>query len=717
MAVRGINPLEKHVEKIFLALAAAGLTGVVAWQVAGGTGTIEVNKEQVQADQAYTKLESKAKVLQSQMREASPSTPESLKHAPDLRAEFSKRLTGDVAPSKQLAYQPKGVGFGPVKTGTVAAIDQYFLPPVLPPAVKPIAHPFMSTVHENDVTAYPELAKHMPAKAPYDKAAVSVETSIDPKAIRAALEADPDGSGPAQALLRNWWAGTEIVAVELVRQELKPDGTWGGEIATATLPGRRNFVAELNDPNIDTLRLGQITFDASTAIEEIARPEWYHRAELGGFVVGEEWRSPGQIAKEGSKGANGPLQDAQDDLKTANRELANLDTLIAKVRNGPAPKPPAGGAGAGGGGGGKRPGGSGGGGGIGGNPGGGAGTGQPKDPKAEQLKTLEKRREQVLKRIADLEKKIADLGGKAEDTAPKAGVKDADLGGLLAQTDPITVWHHDIEAVRGATYRYQVRVKLNNPLFNRGGQLKAEHVADAKSPTISVPCADWSDPVRVDDEVYCFITGANDGRGAATATGMGSAQVTLLYFTWGYWRGANISLEPGDGMIARWTVPDETKIAGAPAANAPQPPAVPGQGGGKRPGGAAAGGGGAPIAPAAPAAPALAALPTKEVTKERDAFLLDVIANPVSRSAGGGGPKLSFLALIRDIDKSIIARDPEVEKASVLYSRLEASVRAGREQLKGQGTAAPAGGNNPPGMPPGGPALPLNPGGRGAGGV
>ncbi|MFT3686492.1 MAG: hypothetical protein QM783_16500 [Phycisphaerales bacterium] len=195
MAVRGINPLEKHVEKIFLALAAAGLTGVVAWQVAGGSGTVKVNGADVQADQAYASLESKAKTLQTQMRDPNPPLSDKLKGLVDPREAFKKNLAANVAPSKQLDYQPNGpkIAVGGINSPT----DGNYAVPNLPASIKPIAHAFMSTVSEAEIAAYPELAKYMPAKAPMDKAAVSVQTTIDPKAIRACARAGPRRRGSA----------------------------------------------------------------------------------------------------------------------------------------------------------------------------------------------------------------------------------------------------------------------------------------------------------------------------------------------------------------------------------------------------------------------------------------------------------------------------------------------------------------------------------------
>lgn len=713
MAVRGINPLEKHIEKIFLALAAAGLTGVVAWQVAGGSGTVKVGAEEVPADQAYTKLESKARQLQAQMREPNPPLPEKLKNLTDPGAAFKKKLVDPVAPKKELAWSPPG---WKLEGGTgITDPTGNYVPPNLPAIAKPIAHAFMSTVHEGDVTAIAELAKYMPAKAPFDKAAVSVQTTIDPKAIRAALEVDPDGPGPQQALLRAWWAPTEVVAVELVRQEMKPDGTWGGETATPVLPGRTNFVQALADPGMNGGALSQINFDAGTAMEDVLRPQWYRRAELGSFVVGDEWVPPDQVAKQGG-GGNAQLDRLNRELAGVNDEIKRIGRALENLNQQPAPKAPIGGGG--GGGGGKRPGGAGGGG------GGGGGTPGPRvDPREEQKKQLEKRLEDAKRRKADLEKQIQAEGGNAAATGggDKPVTRDNDLSMLLSSTSPITVWHHDIDATRGATYHYQIRIKLSNPLYNKSSSLPADKAAIAQSPTLTVPCADWSDPVHVDDEVYCFITSANPAANIQGGTGLGTAQANLMYFTWGYWRSDVVTLEPGDGMVAHWKVPDESKIVNAPAAPPPGAPA-PGPGAGRRPGAAAPGGGAVAPAPNAPppgAAPAFAgvALPTKDITKERDAFLLDVVANPVTRrNPGNNSVVISFMALIRDTDQSIIARDPEAERTSDLYTRLEESVGKGKEQLKGNGQpAGPAvpGGGQPPVPPLPGNAVPppaINPG-------
>ncbi len=687
MAVRGINPFEKHVEKIFLALAAAGLTGVVAWQFAGTSNTVEVNRDQVPADQAYEKILSTAKQLNAKMREPNPGTPEQLKHPTDPLAEFKNRMAVSVAPNASLAYAPVGlVGLGS-KQVTGPSSDQVYLPPKLPAGTKPIAHAFMSTVHEQDVASIEKLAQYMPSSGPYDKAAVTVETTIDPKAIRAALEQDPDGPGPALPLLRAWWANTEVVEVEMVRQELKADGTWGNEVATPLLPGRRNFHDTLRDPKIDSQTLAQVVFDASTGMEELLRPEWYRRAELGGNVVGEEWKSPAEVLKSGQAGdaAGGPLGDWQRRLKGLRDSLAGKERALQNANKQPAPPAPSGG----GGGGLRGPKGAGGGGG---GAGGGGASNQPTS-RDRLIKDLERQIDLVKKQIAEVEAKISELGGKSDASAPKGPVvRDNDLSVLLSSTEPVAVWHHDVQAVRGATYRYELRVKVNNPLFNRAGQLQADQVAAAQSPTIVIPSGGWTDPVHVDDEVYSFITNASQPpAGLGGGSGLGNAQATLFYYTWGYWRSANVSLEPGDGMVAVWKIPDESKInaGGAAQPAAAPPPVAPGGGGKNRPAGA--GGAPAPLGGgAAPAAPTNAPLPTKEISKERDAYLLDVVANPLSRG------KYS-LALIRDVDKTIVAKDPEEQKASETYRRLMESAALGHQQLMGAGAPAPA---NAPGQGP-----------------
>ncbi|MBY0307471.1 MAG: hypothetical protein K2Q09_01895, partial [Phycisphaerales bacterium] len=531
MAVRGINPLEKHVEKVFLALAAAGLTGVVAWQVAGGSGLVKVNTEEVPADQAYAKLEEKSKALHVRMRDPNVTVNEKLQKLPDPRGTFVQHLTGKVAPSSQLAFAGTGIKL------EIGADEQgrggMYLPPNLPASVKPIAHAFMSTVHESEAASITDLAKYLPAKAPFDKAAVSVETTIDPKAVRAALEADPDGPGPMKALLRNWWANTEVVAVELVRQQRQPDGSWGGEVATPALPGRADFTQALANPAMNSASLNEIIAGATASAEDVLRPQWYRRAELNGLYAGDAWLRPRDAGKQSGRGDAAPVTRDQRELQGVNDEITRLERLIENHKKGPANPPPP----AGGGGGGRRPGGVGGGdGGL--SPGGGGA--QRPDPKEEQLKQLERRLEDAKKRKAELEKRLGIGGATAPRNNaagdPRSAAPEGEPSALLTSTDPITVWHHDIDAARGATYRYQLRVKISNPLYNKPSVLPADKADAAKSPTLTIPCADWSDPVHVDDEVYCFITSAGGGANQPGGTGLGTAQASLFYFTWGYWR-------------------------------------------------------------------------------------------------------------------------------------------------------------------------------------
>ncbi|MFT3686490.1 MAG: hypothetical protein QM783_16490 [Phycisphaerales bacterium] len=75
--------------------------------------------------------------------------------------------------------------------------------------------------------------------------------------------------------------------------------------------------------------------------------------------------------------------------------------------------------------------------------------------------------------------------------------------------------------------------------------------------------------------------------------------------------------------------------------------------------------------------------------------------------------------MIRDVDKSIVARDPDDDKNSPLFASLMESVSKGHDQLAGHGVSAQPGGNvpNQPPVPPNAPLPPpgqMNPG-RGGG--
>lgn len=94
---------------------------------------------------------------------------------------------------------------------------------------------------------------------------------------------------------------------------------------------------------------------------------------------------------------------------------------------------------------------------------------------------------------------------------------DADGKGAMQEDDQkIDVWAHDLTVVPGKTYRYRLRVRMLNPLFQRDGLApEQKEVMWGLLGNDSDP-SPWSEPVVIEPRVRFFVIAASDQSGQAT---------------------------------------------------------------------------------------------------------------------------------------------------------------------------------------------------------
>src|SRR4029078_257798 len=90
----------------------------------------------------------------------------------------------------------------------------------------------------------------------------------------------------------------------------------------------------------------------------------------------------------------------------------------------------------------------------------------------------------------------------------------------LLENPDVQVWVHDLNVEPGKVYRYRVKLAVSNPFFGRGSALLPDQQDLAKNALLYGQPSEWSEPVRVLDDQYYFITSAAeaDATGAARAT-------------------------------------------------------------------------------------------------------------------------------------------------------------------------------------------------------
>jgi hypothetical protein len=637
MKLKGINPVEQHVEKVVVVLVVVVLLAVIAQQFLTSPNEVKVGNVTVPPARAFEPVKQAAATLKAQLETPNPTLPEGLPEGmgaagKDMKAEFDKLVKGGIAPRPRIGSLGPAVALGAT---SVQVTDALFAEVVLPQPAPAVAASFWSTISVDETTAHPELAALLPKEQPFDHPFVSIESSIDIKAFVDSLLTDPDGGGPLEAMPQGWWReGIEAVVVDIEREQMKSDGSWDKGVVLPAMLGRQLFVIGWNESVKTTGDMQTQLANARQQASEILRPSFYKT--LGT----QEWVPPSAAISRAKAGFDpgvlaakqAELEKVRADLKTRRDELDKLPKEEPKKPEAPKPSNPPG----------TRP------------PAPPAPAPRPEAPapivnNAErnrlnnQIRTLENRERLLSEEVAKLNPQ------GALDPAAPAGAAPV-VASLLSQ-DAVTFWVHDATAQPGERYRYRLRVGVNNPLFGRGVLLKEEQRKFADSSIIKSPWSEWSNTVDVDRAEYFFVTSATPDNDLGAAR----ASVELYKFYFGHYRKQTAGMNIGDPLSGNINLPKN--LAGAPDAAAVPDPA-------------------APAAPGDPAQPAVAAAPAPFVAPDNIRVTLDgVILLDISPVPNAGGTP-TFVAILRDINGNVIVRSPEKDRESALYKRVDASAKS-----------------------------------------
>lgn len=705
MKVKGINWFEKNVEKLVLGLAALMLLAAAMSQVVLRPNHVKIGREATlrPPQEAWDPVEREAEALNKRLEDPSPTLPQ---HQPiELGAGFSDGIKKSVAPAR-----PTAIALGhrtPYTggTGTAVKADAIYATFTVPAPTDPIAVGFRNTIDPREHARNRELQPLLPEAQPFDKAAVTIGAVFNGAAVRELLSQDPDGDGPIQPIPTPWFKDASdndlltILAVQVEREVVTPaegsKASPGDKTMFHGMPGRPDpftewYVSKDGMTRIKSNADAQQAIDVfQTSADEIVRPRYYPT------IAGPVWSEPSELAirlDSGEDESKVTTANLKAQLALLDKKLQDINNLIAAA-TGSAPPPPTGrrGEGASPSGGGKS--------GAGPTQSPGGRDARPSDPAtggrgnraalAQNKKSLETQRERVLKKLADAGEKVDAVPGT---TTPDAPTKPA----TLLSNSAVSIWAHDLRAEPGATYRYRVRVVMNNPMFDRN--LQASQKSLGEKPYIEGEWSDWTDDVQVEPAEYFFITSATP---RSDLTALPHAVAELLVYYYGYWRKATVSLEPGDPLIGTAKLPDGLVIFEVPkvalAPDAPSPPPVPtpsrprddnqetgGRGGrlaapspGREPGAS-------PAQPAGPVA-AIEGMTSKPAKKEIDlkvdAFFLDVAK--VAASLGNNLVQRDlYEAVLRNKAGNVVFRSPDADRSSPLFKRLDASVKAGLAAAK-----------------------------------
>ncbi|MEO0513568.1 MAG: hypothetical protein AAF108_11865 [Planctomycetota bacterium] len=583
--MKGINPIEEHFDKGIVGLAAFGVVGVLAWQFLLAGNMVEVGGQKVPLAEAYRPAERVANRLQAELEESSPAMPEvagtesletwtrSLGSA-DRGFDASGPAIARAFGARVSIGESGGDFSSPVGDRRVAAFE-----PVTP--ARPTAYAFRATVDPDAAAEIEGLSQYLPSEQPFDTLAVSAQSTFDGSEMRRALERDPDGNGPLDALPRSFWADTAVVlGVEFERQRLV-DGVWSETVLVPGVPGLEDLIDR--SETVSSVRdLVSLSNDAAAEQQNVLTPLFPP------MIAGEAWQVPTEVEEVSAdprvvrlrsrrRSIDGELERLNERLEAlAEREQERdeqrqeKEELKDRVREDSSTTPREGGntgggrtgggrSGGGRDGGGRDGGGRAGGGRSGGGRQGGGRTVESRDL-SDPLQATEAQIEQREEDLAELEEELEELLGEdqGDDSDDRKTVEDFVLAASADILDEgeVTVWTHDLTVAGGETYRYRARLVMPNPVFGREGSLAADQAGLSVPKTVRSAPSPWSAPVETSPDRYIFVTSASGDNEVSGA----SASVEMYGFFYGFWRKGQATVRPGDALIVEAALPNGLRV-------------------------------------------------------------------------------------------------------------------------------------------------------------
>jgi len=513
MKLKGVNPIEQHIEKIVLGVVFLILLGVVAMQFVTTPNHIEDAGRTIAPAQVFTALESQANQLQSQITDLNPALPE-VKPV-DLVERYNNAFANAGADRLALS-SPLGRGVDiAAATGTdVRQVRGNESGPVqalqVPQTTTPVVVSQWATLDPYAVELVPEYADIIPAQQPYDFPSISIEANFSGTELQSVLT----GTDGGNAIPARFWSATGIAVLgfEVERQRLLPGGEWGEPEPIAT-PPHTPTPTNAVDSEAGLQELITVITNASQSIEEVARPAFPPT------IAGPAWIPPSERVSTGESSEADRIRRLQRQLERARAELERL-TGTPRTTQPPTRGP------------GRRP-----------------GT-RIDDPQTTTTTDRNQQRiERTRERIEQLEEELRDLGVEEDTSSVRVRTSANDVRSVLEE-ELIELWAHDLGVEPGATYRYRTRVVVNNPLFRKGGELDPDdpdQQALTRDPFTRAPWSEWSEPVVAGAREYFFVSSADLGDVQGTAPARATIELYQIYY--GHYRKSTLNVSPGD-MLA-----------------------------------------------------------------------------------------------------------------------------------------------------------------------
>ena len=546
--MKGIHPLERHFEKLILALVALGLLAWVGADLMGVTAeTVKMGGKQVTLDEIGETLGKRASKLGENQRSTESPIQFGAVPAGEGIKSVNSKYSAPVAGTEPLPASGPALASKLFKQQQGGQNTWYHQPTFGSVTMaSPIAQS-EGAVAADLAKTDPKLAKALEARPGWSKTDRNViwttpTATLNLKAIREELaRAEATANPPKEAIPASWRnSGLYLVDVVFERQKMQSDGSWGATEIVEPLPGQPTFRGQ-------TITSPGKVFEAMRADKtmqtRILQPAFFKLERGNASEVTKPAAAAGESKEITDKRAaldkkQKELTDKEEALTKAGGEYYDKDKPddSSKKKGKKGDKGDSGTVGGGGG-----PGGGGGGSGIGGRPPG-DGESDPNSPKAiVKRKRLTGERDKLKDEAARITKELSALTGTKVSTDKPA---EAAAASGVNVDDSMQVWAHDIAVQPGATYRYRCSVAVLNPFLGRKRQLvEAQQPLDAQF-QILTQASQWSEvAVNAPYAFYAVDAYPPDGIGS-----LGSAQLEVFRLIDGVWRSHKFAIEPGDAI-------------------------------------------------------------------------------------------------------------------------------------------------------------------------
>ena len=533
MKVKGINPIELHVEKFVLGITVLVVAGFIAMQFLGSGASVEIEGRQYGPGEVDAVLSDRASTLQQRMNSTAISD-DVVALSPDASSWVQRMMASGVAPTGQrLAMQPRPN----LPAGAVLdAYTQEFIVPQLDAVDQPFVIGHADAIDPDYVRAHPELHQELfnTSEGPYDLSFNTVAARVD---LQQLLEqfAVTDSSGDRLSIKPEWHDGRVFIFdVILERQELV-NGNWSDAQIVPLIPEQISLRPTIEEGVTVRLKNEMLVYlrddtNQASIIQPNAPP-----------LVGGSWSFPTRpIAADDDNPGVRQLRSLQMQLNSTLSRISMIERDINTLRQrleGPGGGGSGPGIGGGGGGGMGLDSPGGGAGGL--DPGGSSGGRQTVDP-TERLRRQLESAESSLSRNQNIAERLRqDIRRTAQEfNLPVPGEEDVARLPDLENDDSVLVWAHDIRVQPGRTYRYRMTVQVLNPFFGRAAQLVPEQQYLAESVTMNVQTTEWTTQTTVQPHTRFYVTSGDPASGRTV--------IEVLRLANGVWRSQVAAFSPGD---------------------------------------------------------------------------------------------------------------------------------------------------------------------------